>query len=175
MHTTIKINYLVVAKYKCQYYANKGDDNHLNYSRSINSNFCHNVRHKGINNCHSTLTSRTTNSTEFNFGENNHLCRNRDGNNHQLYQNKNPVMGAFNRRNIAKDNDSQNYLVNEENDYFRRNRDGNNHQFFQSKYFAMGDFNRRNITTYDDSQNYSATGENDHLRRNRYGNYHQLY
>ena len=45
-HTTIKISYLVVTK-KSQYYANKGDDNHLNYDPSTNSNFRENVRHTG--------------------------------------------------------------------------------------------------------------------------------
>ena len=147
----------------------------MNYTPSNNSNFYENVRHIGKNNCHLILTSSTMNSTEFNFGENDHLCRNRDGNNHQLYQNKNPVMGAFNCHNIATDDDSHNYLVNGDNDHIRRNRDGNNHQYFQSKNFAIGKFNCRNITTDDNSQNYLVTGENDHFCTNRDGNNYQLY
>ena len=98
---------------------------------------------------HQKLTSSPTNNTTFHFGENDHLCWNRDGNNHQLYQNRNPVIGDFNCYNVTTNGNSQNYLVTDENDHLLRNRDCNNHQLFQSKNSATGKFNRCNITTDD--------------------------
>ena len=105
--------------------------------------------------------------------ENDHLCRNRDGNNHQLYQCKNFATNKFNCHNVASYDNSQNCVVTGENDHLLRNRDGNNHQLYQNQTFTTDKFNCHSFATFDNSQNYLVPGES--ISRHRDGKSHQPY
>ena len=93
-------------------------------------------------------------------GENYHLRRNRDGNNHQLFQSRNFVTGKFNCHNVATYGDSQNYFV--PGEHVSRHRDGKNHHPYQS-HKLVGDVYCRHNSANNNSQNSLKVDESNHL------------